>query len=66
MGQTAIKVILIVQGIRMTLSQPLEDDVMKKKILVTREVFDEVLDFLKRHFEVTANQQDKVLGAEEP
>ncbi|MCX5820541.1 MAG: D-glycerate dehydrogenase [Deltaproteobacteria bacterium] len=38
---------------------------MKKKIFVTREVFGEVLDFLASHFEVTANQEDKVLGAEE-
>jgi lactate dehydrogenase-like 2-hydroxyacid dehydrogenase len=36
---------------------------MKKKILVTREVFDEVLDFLAPHFEVTANQEDRLLGA---
>ena len=38
---------------------------MKKKILVTREVFDEVLDFLARHFEVMDNQRDKVLDAGE-
>jgi glyoxylate/hydroxypyruvate/2-ketogluconate reductase len=38
---------------------------MKNKILVTREVFEEVLDFLAPHFEVTANQEDRVLGAEE-
>lgn len=31
---------------------------MKPKILVTREVFDEVLEHLKRHFEVDANQDD--------
>jgi gluconate 2-dehydrogenase len=37
---------------------------MKKKILVTREVFEEVLDFLARHFEVTANQEDKVFSGE--
>jgi glyoxylate/hydroxypyruvate/2-ketogluconate reductase len=37
---------------------------MKKRILVTREVFEEVLDFLARHFEVTANQQDRVFGDE--
>ena len=36
---------------------------MKKKILVTREVFDEVLDFLAPHFEVTANQEDRLFGA---
>ena len=36
---------------------------MKKKILVTREVFDEVLDFLACHFEVMENQRDKVLDA---
>lgn len=31
---------------------------MKKKILVTREVFDEVLVFLRQHFEVEDNQPD--------
>ena len=29
---------------------------MKKKVLVTREVFDETLEYLARHFEVTSNQ----------
>lgn len=38
---------------------------MKKRILVTREVFEEVLDFLAPHFEVQANQEDSVLTAEE-
>ncbi len=38
---------------------------MKKKILVTREVFAEVLDFLAPRFEVTANQEDRVLTAED-
>jgi gluconate 2-dehydrogenase len=38
---------------------------MKKQILVTREVFPEVLDFLAPHFEVAANQQDKVLTADD-
>jgi lactate dehydrogenase-like 2-hydroxyacid dehydrogenase len=38
---------------------------LKKRILVTREVFQEVLDFLARHFEVTANQEDRVLSSEE-
>lgn len=37
---------------------------MKKKILVTREVFEEVLDFLAHHFEVTANQEDKIFSGE--
>jgi len=37
---------------------------MKKKILVTREVFGEVLDFLAHHFEVTANQEDKIFSGE--
>ena len=32
---------------------------MKPRILVTREVFDETLGFLGRHFEVTANQSDR-------
>lgn len=31
---------------------------MKLKVLVTREVFDDVLEFLSRHFEVTSNQSD--------
>ena len=31
---------------------------MKPKILVTREIFDDVLDYLTGHFEVSANQSD--------
>jgi gluconate 2-dehydrogenase len=31
---------------------------MKPRILVTREVFSEVLDYLEQHFEVTSNQAD--------
>ncbi len=38
---------------------------MKPKILVTREVFDEVLDYLTAHLEVEANQADQPLTAEE-
>jgi lactate dehydrogenase-like 2-hydroxyacid dehydrogenase len=38
---------------------------MKKHVFVTREVFGEVLDFLAAHFEVEANQEDKVLAGEE-
>lgn len=38
---------------------------MKKRIFVAREVFGEVVDFLAGHFEVTANQEDKVLSGEE-
>jgi lactate dehydrogenase-like 2-hydroxyacid dehydrogenase len=38
---------------------------MKKRIFVAREVFGEVLDFLAGRFEVTANQEDKVLSGEE-
>jgi gluconate 2-dehydrogenase len=38
---------------------------MKKRIFVAREVFGEVLDFLAPHFEVAANQEDKVLTADE-
>jgi len=34
---------------------------MKPKILVTREVFDDVLDYLRQHFEVSANQDDSQL-----
>jgi gluconate 2-dehydrogenase len=37
---------------------------MKPKILVTREVFEEVLDFLRQHLEVEANQQDVALTPE--
>ena len=38
---------------------------MKKEIFVSREVFDEVLDFLSSRFEVQANQEDTVLSADE-
>jgi gluconate 2-dehydrogenase len=37
---------------------------MKPKVLVTREVFDDVLDSLRVHFEVTANQADKAFSPE--
>ena len=37
---------------------------MKPKILVTREVFDDVLDYLRQHFEVTDNQADTPMDAE--
>jgi glyoxylate reductase len=33
---------------------------MRKRILVTREVFDETIDFLKGHFEVESNQTDRL------
>ena len=36
----------------------------KPKILVAREVFPEVIDFLRPHFEVDDNQADTVLGVE--
>jgi glyoxylate/hydroxypyruvate/2-ketogluconate reductase len=38
---------------------------MKKKVLVAREVFGGVLDFLVTRFAVTANQEDRILSAEE-
>jgi gluconate 2-dehydrogenase len=38
---------------------------MKPKILVTREVFDETLELLAQHFDVTSNQSDQPLGADE-
>jgi len=38
---------------------------MKRKILVTREVFDETIDFLKSHFEVESNQSDRIYGRDE-
>lgn len=38
---------------------------MKPKVLVTREVFDETLDYLGQYFDVTSNQADLPLSAEE-
>ena len=38
---------------------------MKQKILVTREVFDETIDFLKSRFEVESNQADRLYAREE-
>lgn len=38
---------------------------MKPAVLVTRELFDDVLAFLGEHFEVEANQDDTPLGADE-
>lgn len=38
---------------------------MKPKILVTREVFDETLDYLAQHFEVSSNQGDTPFSPEE-
>jgi glyoxylate/hydroxypyruvate/2-ketogluconate reductase len=38
---------------------------MKPKILVTREVFDEALDFLRQHVDVESNQQDVPLAPDE-
>jgi gluconate 2-dehydrogenase len=38
---------------------------MKQKILVTREVFDENIDFLKGHFEVESNQADRLYARDE-
>ena len=37
---------------------------MKQKILVTREVFDDVLDYLGGYFKVDSNQSDSLLDAE--
>ena len=37
---------------------------MKPKVLVTREVFDEVLEYLSQYFEVTSNQSDLPMDAE--
>lgn len=37
---------------------------MKPKVLVTREVFDDVLDYLARHFDVTSNQSDAPFSPE--
>ena len=38
---------------------------MKQKILVTREVFDETIDFLNSHFEVESNQTDRLYARDE-
>ena len=38
---------------------------MTKRILVTREVFDETIGFLQGHFEVESNQTDRLYGREE-
>ena len=38
---------------------------MKPKILVTREVFDETIDFLKGRFEVESNQADRLYSRDE-
>ena len=38
---------------------------MKQKILVTREVFDETIDFLKSRFEVESNQADRLYARDE-
>jgi len=37
---------------------------MKPKVLVTREVFDEVLEYLSQYFEVTSNQPDVPFNSE--
>jgi len=37
---------------------------MKPKVLVTREIFDDVLEYLKQHFEVTDNQADTPMDAD--
>jgi len=37
---------------------------MKPRVLVTREVFDDVLDYLARHFDVTSNQSDHPFSPE--
>lgn len=38
---------------------------MKSKVLVTREVFDETIAFLKNNFEVESNQTDRLYGRDE-
>jgi lactate dehydrogenase-like 2-hydroxyacid dehydrogenase len=38
---------------------------MKRKVLVTREVFDETLEYLARHFEVSSNQADARYSVDE-
>jgi len=36
---------------------------MKPKVIVTREIFDDVLDYLRQHFDVTDNQSDTPMDA---
>ena len=36
-----------------------------RKVVVTREVFKETIDFLEAHFDVLSNQEDRLLGREE-
>ncbi|MDI6726427.1 MAG: D-glycerate dehydrogenase [Smithellaceae bacterium] len=38
---------------------------MKKKVFVSREIFEEALEYLSSHFEVTANQEDKLFEPDE-
>jgi len=38
---------------------------MTQKVLVTREVFDETIEFLKNHFEVESNQADRLYAHDE-
>jgi glyoxylate/hydroxypyruvate/2-ketogluconate reductase len=38
---------------------------MKKKVVVTREVFDETIDYLRRHFDVVSNQDDRRYSRDE-
>ena len=37
---------------------------MKPKVIVTREIFDDVLEYLRQHFDVTDNQSDTPMDAE--
>jgi gluconate 2-dehydrogenase len=37
---------------------------MKPKVLVTREIFDDVLEYLSQYFEIQSNQADTPMGAE--
>jgi glyoxylate/hydroxypyruvate/2-ketogluconate reductase len=37
---------------------------MKHKVIVTREIFDDVLEYLRQHFDVTDNQSDTPMDAE--
>jgi glyoxylate/hydroxypyruvate/2-ketogluconate reductase len=38
---------------------------MKPGVLVTREVFDETLEALRKHFDVISNQEDRILGRDD-
>lgn len=38
---------------------------MKQRVVVTREVFDETIDYLRQHFDVVSNQDDRLFARDE-